>query len=266
MSTRIARVLIAVGAVAALLVIPTSGSTATANQLRLTETFESPFWYRQWGLEVEPWHTRLIEDPTTDGKALRVSFAARSFNGSSWSFPTGTADSVTLSYEVRFGLTWRPMIDSGGKLPGFGLPERNPNGTCAQGCGLQPIRTGHYSARGSFDQLNVGGSYLYTPDCGAAAPRLVAYNRPWHTASFLNGRWYRIRQRIFMNTPGVADGRIQAWVDDELVYDSGPAFCFRNADHPEVHVGNVWMEMYYGGKVPPPIPMWLDLDNVRIAH
>lgn len=237
--------------------------SAAGQQLRLFEPFESQRWYEHWGLTDAPWHTALVRDG--DDTVLRVSFERGSPNGSSWALPTGDADTATLAYRIRFGPTWRPMIGEGGKLPGFGLPSRNPNGTCAEACGLKPVRTGHYSARGSFDQLNVGGSYLYTPDCGAAAPRLTGYNRRWNVL-FLNDRWYAVRQRITMNTPGVADGRIQAWVDDRLVYDSGPSFCFRAADHPEVHVGTVWMEMYYGGKTAPPVAMWLDLDDVKVEY
>jgi hypothetical protein len=240
--------------------VPVSGAAG----VRFTELFESAVWYERWGLDVAPWHTERMTDPMSDNHFLRVSFDLREFNGSSWKYPTGSADDVTLAYRVRFGPTWRPMIGSGGKLPGFGLPRYDQYGHCAEGCGLKPITGPHYSARASFEQTNTGGSYVYTPACGDK-PRLTGLNNRWGGLPFVNGRWYTVRQRIVMNTPGVHDGRIEAWVDDRLVYDSGPAFCFRSAEHPNVHVGNAWFEMYYGGKTPTPLPMWLDLDDIRIS-
>jgi hypothetical protein len=241
--------------------LPTS--TSGASGVGMNETFSSTTWFERWGLDAPPWHTTRV-DNESDGEFLRVSFPLRSFNGTSWKFPTGAADDVTLVYRIRFGTTWRPMLGQGGKLPGFGLPRYHASGKCAEACGLKPVTGPHYSARASFEQTNTGGSYVYTPQCGNQK-RLVGQNNVWGGTPFLNGEWYSVRQNIVMNTPGVADGRIRAWIDDALVYDSGPKFCFRSAEHPDVHVGNAWFEMYYGGKTPPLLPMWLDLDDIRIS-
>jgi hypothetical protein len=241
----------------------TAGTDTGTNTF--TETFDSAGWFQRWGLEDPPWHTtRRTDEGNEREHYLNVAFPAGSFNGASWSFPTGAADTVTLTYRIRFGTTWRPMLLQTGKLPGFGLPARNDANHCTEACGLKPVVTGHYSARASFDETNTGGSYVYTPPC-ATTKRLTGLNTRWTTAApFVNGQWYTVRQRIDMNTPGQKDGRIRAWIDDRQVYDSGGAFCFRSADHPEVHVGTVWLEMYFGGKTPPPFPMWLDLDDISI--
>src|SRR3990172_74405 len=44
-----------------------------------------------------------------------------------------------------------------------------------------------------------GGTVNYFPN-GASVP-------------FLNGQWYKVETRLKMNTPGVADGIMEAWVD-----------------------------------------------------
>jgi hypothetical protein len=259
---RIARALVAI---VALVAIAPLAPPADAGAPDLVETFDSVRWYERWGLADAPWHTTRRTSPL-DGTYLRVTFAPGEFNGSSWALPTGTADDVTLSYRVRFGTTWRPMLAQTGKLPGFGLPRRTSTGRCAEACDLKPVTGPHYSARASFNHANVPGSYLYTPECGTEERR-TGRNDVWTGAPpLLNDVWYTVRQRIVMNTPGRADGRIQAWIDGTLVHDSGPAHCFRAADHPEVHVGTVWMEMYYGGRIPPLLPMWLDLDDVQVSY
>jgi hypothetical protein len=261
---RFARALVALLLVA--LVVSTPGAEAdTSATHRFNETFDSASWFQRWGLDTPPWHTTRVADTADSGEHfLNVAFPAGSFNGASWAFPTGDSDAVTLTYRIRFGTTWRPWLLQTGKLPGFGLPARNEAGHCTEACDLKPVTSGHYSARASFDQTNTGGSYVYTPPCDTTK-RLTGLYQRWGTAMpFVNGMWYTVRQHIVMNTPGVKDGRIQAWIDDRLVYDSGPAFCFRSAEHPEVHVGTVWLELYFGGKVPPLVPMWLDIDDITI--
>lgn len=258
------RLLWRIGAPLVLLSVLLPSSTSGASGVGMNETFSSTKWFERWGLDAPPWHTTRV-DNESEGEFLRVSFPLRSFNGTSWSYPTGTADDVTLSYRIRFGATWRPMLLQTGKLPGFGLPRKHASGRCAEACGLKPVTGPHYSARASFDETNRGGSYLYTPQCGDVK-RLTGLNESWTGGlPFLTGRWYEVRQNIVMNTPGVADGRIRAWIDGALVYDSGPAFCFRSAEHPEVHVGNAWIEMYFGGKTRPLLPTWLDIDDIKIA-
>jgi hypothetical protein len=260
---RLARALVALLLVA--LVLSPGASADPMSTHTFNETFDSAGWFQRWGLQQPPWHTTRVTDAADAGEHfLNVAFPAGSFNGASWSFPTGTSDAVTLTYRIRFGTTWRPMLLQAGKLPGFGLPARNAAGHCTEACDLKPVIGAHYSARASFDETNTGGSYIYTPRCDPTK-RITGLNARWTTAApFVNGRWYKVRQHIEMNTPGRKDGRIQAWIDDRLVYDSGPAFCFRSAEHPEVHVGTVWLELYFGGKTPPPLPMWLDIDDITI--
>jgi hypothetical protein len=78
------------------------------------------------------------------------------------------------------------------------------------------------------------GFYAAPPYCGSGVPGL------------LNDRWYLFEQHVKMNTPGVADGVIEAWIDGVQRY-SKTNVIFRNVGHNNIGVRQFWLDIYEGG-------------------
>jgi hypothetical protein len=62
----------------------------------------------------------------------------------------------------------------------------------------------------------------------------------------VRGRWYALEQFIKMNTPGKADGIIRGWVDGHLAYQK-TNMVFRLPGHHNLHVRQLWLDVYKGG-------------------
>lgn len=65
---------------------------------------------------------------------------------------------------------------------------------------------------------------------------------------FLNDRWYQVEMFVKMNTPGQSDGIIRGWVDGVLSYEK-TNMVFRLVGHDNLHVRNIWLNVYKGGVV-----------------
>lgn len=79
-----------------------------------------------------------------------------------------------------------------------------------------------------------GGSYGATPACGSGSPGLV------------NDRWYLVEVHVKMNTPGQANGVMEAWLDGQLRYQKTNVN-FRNVGHNNLGVRQAWFNVFAGG-------------------
>jgi hypothetical protein len=75
-------------------------------------------------------------------------------------------------------------------------------------------------------------------------------------------RWYCIEQYVKMNTPGVKDGVMRAWVDGMLAFEKTD-IRYRTID--SLKIEKIWMNVYHGGTKPPGRDLHLYIDNVVIA-
>ena len=76
-------------------------------------------------------------------------------------------------------------------------------------------------------------------------------------------QWYCIEQYLKLNTPGVKDGILKAWIDRK------PAFVktdirFRHTG--KLKIEQIWMNIYHGGKLASPHDQHCYVDNVVIAR
>jgi hypothetical protein len=62
----------------------------------------------------------------------------------------------------------------------------------------------------------------------------------------VTGRWYAVETYVKMNTPGIDDGIIRGWIDDELAYEKTNVL-FRLPGHDNLHVRTLWLDVYKGG-------------------
>jgi len=227
---------------------PSPPATTFANHE--VESFSGNGWWSAWGLTTMPWHTTMVTEGAN--QFLRVNFPAGSHNGTSFDWLTGTADAAHIQYRIRLSSNWQ---SPGAKLPGFGDPTYNPDGTCSGGCGLAPANgITSWSARGHLNRLNVPGSYLYTPS-------KTEWTFQWNTSTFVPGRWYTIDYWVTMNTPGQSDGILSAAVNGQRVFTSTD-MTFRLVD--SLHVGKAWFGFYYGGTSTPMQNMWIDVDDITV--
>ena len=213
---------------------------------RMVETFDSPYWFQNWGIASVPQRTGIVS--VGGSLALGVKFSAGTHDGSTWMFPTGTADDVHLRYRIRFPMNFDPSYSASDvKIPGFGNPVRDAAGECLSGCGGFPADgVTSYSARSDMNADGRPGFYVYHADMAQTTPA-YGWGLRWNgftAGRFTNGQWYTIDLRIRMNTPGVNDGILQASVDGQPVFD-GRTFDFRTVD--TLHVGNAWFDFHFGG-------------------
>ena len=189
-------------------------------------------------------------------------------------------EELFMSYWIRFEGADGGDFDfrRGGKLPGFAGGQT----AVASGGGLNGVRPdgrNGWSARATFASSGRAHQYLYYPENSndLVGDRQYGENRTWmlngEEFRFDSNRWYRILQRVRMNSvettsgKGRRDGIIQVWVDDALVLDE-QELRFRDApskshrpDEPPYHVGKpldidtIAWGLFHGGGTPGHAPL-----------
>jgi hypothetical protein len=206
------------------------------------EMLNSDWQTPSWNNGVDDGRAAIVSDPSYNQKSLEILYPALgvgpSMGGAQWQFKYDDYEEVYASYYIYFPKGWDGV--KGGKLPGL----------CGEDCptGGDDV-TGYngFSAR-----------YMFRPNM-----KLVIYcyhmDKPgtWgedfeldHT--FEREVWYKLTQRIKMNTPGVKDGEIQVWVDD-LEALNIDTLRFRAVD--TVKIDKFYFSTFYGGSSPDWAPL-----------
>ncbi|MEM8864712.1 MAG: polysaccharide lyase [Planctomycetota bacterium] len=180
-----------------------------------------------WSNGVSEGRVSITDDADAYGsKSLVVTYPeGQSASGKSqwWlEFDQGYEE-LFLSYRLRFDEGFNYVL--GGKLPGLCGGACNTGGdkpTGYDGWSARMMwRTGNWSATpGGSDKGDIV-QYVYHPD----QPTQFGEDLRWDDGAtpgwreFEPDRWYHLQHRVVMNTPGIADGVIQGWLDGELVLD-----------------------------------------------
>lgn len=170
------------------------------------------------------------------------------------------ADEAWFRYNV-FLSDFRPV--SSGKLPG---PADASLTTSAKGCKPSTENAPGWSARVMFDTIGTAGVaadqvpigyYLYhlgqTDGCGDELMFDVGLSQR---------RWTCIEGHVRMNSPGSADGMIEAWVDGEHVF-SRTGLAFRRPGE-SLGIREMWNNVYFGGSYSTPNRLGLILDDISV--
>jgi hypothetical protein len=189
----------------------------------------------------------IVTGDSAQGKSLRVVYPKGSVGpaegGVQWrAFLTGSHDTVTMAYRVRFGSDFDFV--KGGKLPGLCGSKCNTGGDV-------PSDTDGWSARLMWrDSVGRAVQYLYFP----GQPGTYGLDLPWNVDGknclFGRGVWHEVRTRVVLNTPrrgadsALHDGRVTSWFDGALALDSG-GFLFRGVD--TMHVNHFYVSTFHGG-------------------
>lgn len=147
-------------------------------------------------------------------------------------------------YFLKLDADWRTTTS--GKLPGFsGVYGSTGKG----GFRSDPSQPG-WSARLMFSPNDSGdqrvglGYYVYH----LGQERRYGDGLSWNEAGQLQpGEWYCLEGEVEMNTPGMTDGALRAWVDETPALDVS-GLEFRRPSEPEIKIESFWFNVYYGGK------------------
>lgn len=191
---------------------------------------------------------------------LRVTYPAGQYGpgpgGVQFKVPLGaTYDELYLSYRLRFGSAFEFV--KGGKLPGL-VGGTGPTGCVQDDAG--------FSARMMWRAGGHAVQYLYFPgkvnDCGDD----YDYQVSGEDALFVPNVWHTVEHRIRMNTPGEANGIMQAWFDGELALDN-QSFIWRNAGH-TWSIDTLYFSTFFGGSDEtwaPSTDQTIDYDDFMIS-
>jgi hypothetical protein len=173
----------------------------------------------------------------------------------------GEPDEAYFRYYLRLGENWQPLV--GGKLPGLAgtYNKAGWGGRMSDGTNGWSARGRYVTHRGSGEPTPIG-SYVYH----AGMTKKYGSGWGWNlgaTGLLAQNRWYSVEQYVRLNTPGQADGVLRAWIDGKLVFEKTD-IQYRNV--PQLHIENLWMNVYHGGTKSTNQDISLYIDNVVVAR
>lgn len=189
-----------------------------------------------WTSGLSDGRIRLIEDPTDSSVAtIRCTFLAGTRGFLQWLTDLlGDWEDVTLTFYFRFESADGSAVDfqRGGKLTGLGGGTVPTGGAGANGDGFSS-RYNWIEQSLSSPDTNIS-AYLYDAagDAGITRHCRLSTIDPTRTRTetqadptsgnfdLAGDTWYKMTQRVVMNTPGVSNGIIQCWIDDVLALDT----------------------------------------------
>jgi len=207
---------------------------------------------------------RLTDDGYRDN-ALRVGIPEGSHYGADFKLHLDDAadevpEGLFFRYFVKFDEDWRTT--SSGKLPGFS----GVYGSSGKGGYRSSTARPGWSARLMFGPNHTTDNRI---DLGYYVYHLGQETRygdglHWNEAGRLQpGDWYCLEGEVEMNTLGLADGALRAWVDGTPAFDIS-GLEFRRPSEPEIKIESFWFNVYYGGKAVAPQDLGLTIDEVVV--
>lgn len=145
-------------------------------------------------------------------------------------------DELYCAYQVRFAAGFNFI--RGGKLPGL-VGGSHPTGG-------RPRDDG-FSARLMWRTGGAAVQYVYYPQQASTYGVDLPYLLAGGPARFQPGVWHRVEHRLVMNTPGQANGILQAWIDGQLALDQHDRVWRLDAS---VHVDALYFSTFFGGNDP----------------
>ncbi len=242
---------------------------ASASEPYLDEDFESgslDFNARAWGFSPVEGHVGagvkvVIPQGAHWGGNAHFYFDQKGFD---------EPDELWWRYWVKFPADFVLGDRDGGKLPG---PAGLYHYRCLGGR-ESTVEEPCWTARGSFarsipeygspdypqgpDGVTWIGTYAYHLD---GAGESIRWSKP---ASVLaNGRWYCVEGHVRLNTPGLADGVLEGWVDGAKALSRSDV-AFRRAGEEWMHVQSFWFLGYYGGASTSPVRNEIHFDSLSL--
>jgi hypothetical protein len=208
--------------------------------------------------------TEIVADPNgTRDRVMSVFFKEGGYvynrgvccGGTEWRTPLKQSNELYLSYDVMFEPGFEFSL--GGKLPGlYGWTDYKE----FIGGGKDPDGYNGWSGRLAFKKDGGLAVYVYH---AAKTRETWGENYWWNNAQFIPGKWHTLEIRYVMNTPGVANGRIQAWFDGQPALDTGEKFLFTKTD--ALSINGLIVTTFFGGNWPSPKNQHVYFDNFVVS-
>jgi hypothetical protein len=263
-------------------IIPVTGSAAqesptTTTTTTTTTTLPPPELPYNEEFEVEEWHETWIdwrfadERNTAITRGYRVSGLEvnippneRRGTGPFWKLPEDV-DETWFRYRIRLD-DFTPITS--GKLPGFaGMPYFT-----GRGCNPSTEQYPGWSARMLFEAAGTGeaapeqvpiGYYVYHLDQPGSCGEFMLWG---DEATLDQDWWYCVEGHVKLNTPGLDDGVLEGWVDNELAF-TRTDLSFRRAAEDWLDVRTFLLNVYFGGStIPNDRDLTLRIDDLAISE
>ena len=231
---------------------------------QVNDDWDTPIWH----LGFSQGRVDVVND-SERGKSLRVTYPANQFGSAgATAFLSDLQFGVDLSasyeelyvaYDVKFAAGFDFV--RGGKLPGLcGYDNtQSTSSGCNTGGGF-PDGFDGWSARGMWREDGVLENYVYH----AGQTNYYGDDEYWG-AQAQPGQWHRVQHRVVLNTPGVANGILEAWLDGNKVL-SDDTYLFRNTAN--IGINLFYFSTFYGGNDSswaPSQDQYVFFDNFRIS-
>jgi len=213
-----------------------------------------------WENGVNSGRVRIVTGKVAFGKkgsALAVSYPSGKFGtvetGAQWILKLdGKYEEAILNYRIKFKSGFDFV--KGGKLPGLAGGDTPTGGDPANGIdgwsGRFMWKTDKRRWHGTTRQQTAYPiSYAKYFKSGSKQDGSLADRANWQGRNsirsvFKPGVWYSIRQRVKMNDPGVANGILQIWLNDELVLDQQDRTIRLK---PQLKIDCMYFSTFFGG-------------------
>ena len=232
------------------------------------ERFESPDWYKNWGMKSVPRNLTLVSDKSASrrGKTgAKILFKKGGHYGSGWQWKIDPPlEEAYFRYYVKFEKGFE--FSRGGKTPG--LMGWAPGEQAGWG-GRRANGKNGFSTRICWGRRGTIQMYTYHADqksiYGSGFPTsLKGERRLWKP-----DKWYCMEMRMKLNTPatkpggkGKHDGIIELWRDGKLI---GRKTDVRYRDLPTMKIDCLFINAYFGGMWECPKDQHIYYDNFVLA-
>ncbi|HSJ36103.1 MAG TPA: FG-GAP-like repeat-containing protein [Acidimicrobiia bacterium] len=240
-----------------------AGDEPPESRLDFSDGFED---LRLWdGRSVSSRNRVALTEGGYDGRGMRVGIPRGSHYGADFRLDLDEVvgedpEVLYFRYMLRLDPDWSPKWS--GKLPGFS----GVYGRSGKGGYRSSLTSPGWSARLQFFGTHANdsrarlGYYVYH----LGQERRYGDKMMWNEAGKLvPGEWYCIEGEVDLNTPGLADGALRAWVDGTPAFDAA-GIQFRRPDEPNIRIESFWFNVYYGGKPTAEKDMGLTIDEVAV--
>jgi hypothetical protein len=173
---------------------------------------------------------------TMDGgsRIFTAGFEAGKFgaggNGHLIRLPLAPGREYVLEYRLRFDPGWD--FSRGGKIPGLA------GGNAPSGC--QRSTDVGFTARQMWRENGRLIGYIYDMDQAGACGNAIATG-----FNFAVGQWYRVKQRIKLNTGSSRNGVLELWIDDRQVINRSNMGWMIEA--PDRRIDRLFLDFFFGG-------------------
>jgi hypothetical protein len=208
---------------------------------------------------------KIVNDPDpsgSHGNVIRVFHAANSTvhqnnSGAEWFMDIGSHDEMYLAYDLYFEDD--ADFARGGKLPGLNSVDYWPHaGTPSDG-------TNDWSGTVLWKDDGLSASYLYH----ANNPNNYGDVKSWNDGPngqvyFKRGAWNRIEVYYKMNTPGILDGSLKAWLNGVKVLDTN-SIMYRMPGGEHLKIGQFRFASFYNSTAAPSSDQYIYFDNFVVS-